>query len=306
MTVLNQAGPDGVAGPGPITTEDVGCYTIAKTTLVDTRLAMAYAAGINDRNPRYFDDLAADGVRVHPCLAFSLQWNSRVRPDYPVNLRAAPYGVHATTDLRIHRPFRAGEAVTTQGCVIAKKQISPGVYTVDKYQMRGSDGDLIAELYYNGITRGAQLVGGDCELEAEPAWPEVMAQNAQSPDPLWRDEYPIELHAGQQYTECARIYNPIHTEPSVAIKAGLPNMILHGSATKAISLSAVVDRCFDGDANRITRLCGQLRGMVLMDSVVSVEALAETVVDGEKRVQFRTLNQSGQTAINNGIVCGRA
>ena len=140
-------------------------------------------------------------------------------------------------------------------------------------------------------------------VDEEPAWP---ALSSTGEAVLWRQELPIGLHAAQQYTECARIYNPIHTEPSVAKAAGLPDIILHGSATKAISLSAVIDQCFDGDATRITRLCGQLRGMVLMNTTIAVEAMAEEIVDGEKRVLFRTLTQDGQPAVRNGIVCGRA
>ena len=73
-----------------------------------------------------------------------------------------------------------------------------------------------------------------------------------------------------------------------------------------MSLTAVIDRCFGGDATRITRLCGQLRGMVLMNTTITVEGLAEQVADGEKRVLFRTLNAEGEPAISNGIVCGRA
>ena len=140
-------------------------------------------------------------------------------------------------------------------------------------------------------------------IDEEPAWPSL----ASSGDAvLWREELPITLHAAQQYTECARIYNPIHTEPSVAKAAGLPAIILHGSATKAISLSVVINRCFDGDASRITRLCGQLRAMVLMDTTIAVEAMAEENVDGEKRVLFRTMTEDGQRAVSNGIVCGQA
>lgn len=290
-------------GPGSLTTDDVGTSTIARTTLIDTRFAMAYAAGINDTHPAYFDDRQASGVAVHPCVAFSLQWNARHRPDQPLNLRAAPFGVHASTDLRIHRPFRTGEAITTQGTTVARRQLRPGVYTVELYRMTASNGDLVAELYYNGITRGATLDGADRAVAEEPAWPTV---NAANDTPLWREEVGVGLHAGQQYTECAQIYNPIHTEPSVAVAAGLPGIILHGSATKAMSLSAVIARCFDGDARRITRLCGQLRAMVLMDSQITVEAMAETTVDGEKRVLFRTLNAAGEAAISNGVVCGSA
>ena len=291
------------SGPGVVTSDDVGVRSVANTTLVTTRYAMAYAAGINDANPAYFDDLAPGGVGVHPGIAFSLQWASRFRPDQTPNLRAAPFGVHASTDLRIHRPFRTGEAITTQGMVIQKRQIRPGVYNVDRYRMTASNGDLVAELYYNGITRGATLEGPDAIIDDEPPWP-VLSSTGDSV--LWRQELPIGLQAAQQYTECARIYNPIHTEPSVAKAAGLPDIILHGSATKAISLSAVIDRCFDGDAARITRLCGQLRAMVLMDTTIAVEGMAEEVMDGEKRVLFRTLTQDGERAVSNGIVCGRA
>ena len=289
-------------GPGVMTTDDVGVFTVAKTTLLDSRFTMAYAASINDANPRYFDDLRSAGLNVHPCIVFSLQWASRFRPDHKPNLRAAPFGVHASSDLRIFRPFKAGEAITTQGQMIQKRQIQPGVYNVDRYRMTASDGELVAELDYNGITRGATLDGPDAIIDEEPAWPEF---GEASDDPMWRTDVPVGLHAGQQYTECAQIYNPIHTEPSVAKAAGLPDIILHGSATKAMSLTAVVNACFDGDATRITRVCGQLRGMVLMGSVITVEGLAEEVVDGEKRVLFRTLNTQGQAAISSGIVCGR-
>ena len=290
------------AGPGNLTTDHVGLLTIAKTTLITTRYAMAYAAAVNDATPAYFDDLAPSGVSVHPGIAFALQWSSRFRPDQEPNPRAAPYGVHATTDLTIHRPFRTGEAVTTQGQTIQMRQIRPGVYNVDRYRMTGSNGELIAELYYNGITRGATLAGPAAILDEEPAWPEM---SAPAETAIWREKVPVALHAAQQYTECARIYNPIHTEPSIAKAAGLPGIILHGSATKAMSLGVVINRCFGADATRITRLCGQLRAMVLMDTTMAVEALAEEVVDGEKRVLFRTVTEDGQPAIRNGIVCGR-
>ena len=153
--------PDKEVGPGAITTDDVGTTTIAKTTLLDSRTTMAYASGINDVNPRYFNDLQADGLMVHPCIAFSLQWSSRFRPDQKIDPRVAAFGVHASTDLRIHRPFRAGEAITTQGRLIQKKQLPPGVYNVEKYRMVASNGELVAELYYNGITRGATIEGKD-------------------------------------------------------------------------------------------------------------------------------------------------
>ena len=293
---------DTTEGPGVIGVADVGTMTVAKTTLLDSRTTMAYASSINDANPRYFDDLNEKGLMVHPCIAFSLQWGSRFRPDQTIDPRVAAFGVHASTDLRIYRPFCAGEAITTQGKLIQKKQISPGVYNVEKYRMVSSSGELVAELFYNGITRGGRIQGADAILEAEPELPVI---SSFAPEPLWRREVLIGLHAGQQYTECAQIYNPIHTEPSVAKGAGLPDMILHGSATKAMALMSVVDECLGGDADRVTRLTGQLRGMVLMDSSISVECLSHEIAGDEIRVAFRVLNEKGEPAISNGVVCAR-
>ena len=185
---------------------------------------------------------------------------------------------------------------------MARRQIGPGVYSVERYRMVNSDGVLIAELDYNGITRGGILTGGAIELEPSPELPSCPPING---EPLWTKEIYISTHFGQQYTECADIYNPIHTEPSVAKAAGLPGVILHGSATKALALTQVINHCFEGDARRITRLCGQLRGMILMDSTIQVQCLLTQVVDGDIQVFFRVLNAAGEEAIANGLVVGK-
>ena len=92
----------------------------------------------------------------------------------------------------------------------------------------------------------------------------------------------------------------------MAKAAGLPDIILHGSATKAIGLMAIVDECLDGDADRVTRLIGQLRGMVLMDTKVVVESWAEDIVGDEMRIAFRVLNEAGEPAVSNGVICALA
>ena len=56
-------------GPGVVTTDDVGLYSIANTILLDSRLTMAYAAGINDSNPAYFNDLSPDGSSMRASTA---------------------------------------------------------------------------------------------------------------------------------------------------------------------------------------------------------------------------------------------
>ena len=117
-----------IKGPGALETTNVGTFGVAKTTLLDKRFTMAYAAGISDDNEAYFHDDRAGSPQVHPCIAFSLQWAARFRPDQSQDPRVASFGVHASTDLVVHRPFKSGEAITTQGQLLQMRQISPGVY----------------------------------------------------------------------------------------------------------------------------------------------------------------------------------
>ncbi len=292
-----------IKGPGALETTNVGTFGVAKTTLLDKRFTMAYAAGISDDNGVYFHDDRAGSPQVHPCIAFSLQWAARFRPDQSQDPRVASFGVHASTDLVVHRPFKSGEAITTQGQLLQMRQISPGVYNVDLYRMTSSTGELVAELYYNGITRGATLMGSDAVVGQELPPPKV--SDGVSETPVWKKEIFVPLHAAQQYTECAQIYNPIHTEPSVAKAAGLPDMILHGSATKALALTAIIGQYFDGNPELVTRLFGQLRGMVLMNTSIQIEVLAEQRRDNTLTLVFRVVNSDGQLAISNGVVTGR-
>jgi hypothetical protein len=44
--------------------------------------------------------------------------------------------------------------------------------------------------------------------------------------------------------------------------------------------------------------------MVLMDSTIRVECMGVQQTREEKQVFFRVLNETGQAAIANGVVCG--
>lgn len=287
------------AGPGELTSEFIGQRTIAKSYPLTPRQIMAYAASVGDSNPAYFDDLRSEGLIGHPFMAYSFQWNTRFMPQVPDNPRASPFTVHATTDLRLHRPFQEGDLITSQGRFISIRQVKPGVLQLSRFTLSDGAGSIVAELDIAGITRGATLKGNDIALEDEPAVPVFTGKQSL----CWQKEIYISPEAAQTYTECAQIYNPIHTERRVAKAAGLPDIILHGSATQAMSLSQIIDRSLGGDPSRVRRYIGQLRAMVLMDSTITVRCLGESESDdGKKLILFDVLNQAGEQAVANGLV----
>lgn len=290
---------DQVTGPGELTSENVGQYTIAKTFELTPRRIMAYAAGIGDSNPAYFDDLREGGLIGHPFMAYSFEWNSRFMPQVKVNTRAGGFGVHASTDLQFMRPFREGDIITSQGRNISNQFIKPGVLSTTRYLMTDASGHLVAKLDTAGITRGATLAGEDVVLEETDPIPPAVESNGT----VWTRSVFIPREAGQTYTECADIYNPIHTERRVATSVGLPDIILHGSATEAIAMTQIIDKSLGGDPGRVRRFIGQLRAMVLMETTIEVRCFAErTNSDGDLEIFFDVLNEEGQPAVANGVV----
>ncbi len=277
----------------------VGGYTIAKSFEVTARSITAFAGGVGDFNPVYFEDDRPGGLIAHPGMVFSWQWNSRFTPDQHLDLQLVRRGVHAWVDVQFNRHAREGDIITSQGQSVAVKQVRPGVLSSQRFRFRDSRGDTVAIMDTGGITRGAELDGDAVEIESAPPLPQRSTNND---EPVWTNTFPIDPQAPHVYTECADIWNPIHTERKVALAAGLPDIILHGSANITIALREVINQNLNGDPTRVRRFAGQFRGMVIPGTEVSVSVL-EVRDEGDREIVFYEMrNNQGELAIANGVV----
>lgn len=282
----------------PLSTEIVGESTKPLTHQIDARWLMAYAAGLGDLNPRYMDT-QANTVTAHPVFPVCLEWpvilNTReMAGSQALSAEESARGVHAAHDLHIYRPIRAGDNLITHSTMIGVRPIKPGAaYTMRLDTVDADTSELVARTYQLGIYRGVEVDGAAVEIEQPPALPELHdLQDAES--------HAIDVAAGSAhtYTECARIWNPIHTDRAVALKAGLPDIILHGTATLALAVTSIVDRYADGDPSGVTRLGGRFAAMVLMPSTLTLRS-----VEVDNVVSYQVLTEDGQTAISGGFVC---
>ena len=289
---------------GVVTTAGTGRYTVARTWELTPRLISAFAAGVDDPNPAYLDDTRPGGLVGHPGLVFTFQWNSRHILGDTQHPATARRGVHASIDARFHRPFRQHDAITSQGRTIEVRQIAPGVLVVQRFRMRDGVGEDVAVVDFGGIVRGARTDGPDVSIEAGDGVPTPSPQEA---EPIWVAHVAIATTAAHTYTECANIWNPIHTERSVALAAGLPDIILHGSATLTIALREVVNHSLGGDPGRVARLVGLLRAMVIPGEHITVRGWEDrAAADGSGReIFFDVLNAAGQQAVANGLIVAR-
>jgi acyl dehydratase len=178
--------------------------------------------------------------------------------------------------------------------MIGIRGIKPGAaYTMRLDTTDANTGELVARTYQLGIYRGVAVQGEAAEDESAPELPPL--QNLTDADSF---DIAIAQEAAHTYTECARIWNPIHTDRAVALDAGLPDIILHGTATLALAVSKIVDHYAQGLPTQVTRLGGRFSAMVLMPSTITLQAKRADNV-----VSFQVLTDQGESAISRGFVC---
>jgi acyl dehydratase len=244
----------------------LGAETAPATQVIDARWLMAYAAGLGATDPRFYDTLTSAGPLPHPLFPVCYEWPPLVTlREQVVGDELAPFSVHATHDLVMTRLPRAGDALTTTAQVVAIERRRSGTLLVARLRTVDAENRVVTTTDCGSLYRGvdAEAVGRVAEPLASPVPVPVG-------DVTW--EAPVDLVPGAAhvYTECARIWNPIHTDAAVARAAGLPAIILHGTATLAHAVSQVVTRELGGDALRVRRIRARFTGFVRIPSTLTV------------------------------------
>jgi acyl dehydratase len=260
-----------------ISADIVGHETRATPIGVDKRWLMAYNAALGEVN-----------AAPHPLFSVCYEWPANQALREVTGLQALNAQlVHAQHDLTIHRDVRE-EQLSVRGKVVAAAQRRPGAFVVLRMETRGADGAKVSTADYGMLYRGVTLEGGDRALE-----------RLEDPPKEERDlslvgEVSIAATSAHVYTECARIWNPIHTDPAYARAAGLPDIILHGTATLAYSISRVLSAL---RLQRVRRVRCRFAGMVTMPSMLHVHAARA----GEE-IAFETRDARGGPVIERGWI----
>ncbi len=261
---------------------------------------MAYAAALDDLAPCYMDSRDAGNFIAHPMFPVCIEWPVVVALGQRLQGAGMHHdefrrGVHATHDVTIHRAIRPPEKLTTRATIVAIEHRKPGAYQLTKLETTDQSGAAVCTSLYGSIYRGVEVNGDDQPLAAHKDLP----RPSDSPKhPHAEAKVHVSGGLAHTYTECAQIWNPIHTDIKVAREAGLPALILHGTATLALAVSSIVHAEAGGDPSRIARIAGRFSGMVLMPSDITVRTLAREA----DIVYFDVLTQSGETAISNGAI----
>ena len=288
----------------PLDKKMIGCQTNGVEHWVDERWLMAYAASLADLNPVYMDTTAGN-VIAHPIFPVCLEWppilNTRkLAAADTLTDEESGRGVHAAHDLHIFRPISAGETLTTKATMIGIEAIKPGGAYTMRLDTFDAQQQLVCTTYQLSIYRGVAVIDGRTDSEGESDVELAPESPAALPIEQARN-FAISIPASlaHTYTECARIWNPIHTDRKVALAAGLPDIILHGTATLALAVTRIIDERLGGDPTRVKRIGGRFAAMVLMPSTIQLQLSAS----GDNHLSFQVLNEQGETAISKGFIC---
>jgi len=238
---------------------------------IDSRWLMAYAAGLGETDARYYDTLAPGGPAAHPLFPVCYEWPAMLAlRERATQDELAIRSVHATHDLVANRPAKAGDRLHATATVTGLAHRRAGTLMTVRLETVDAEGRRVTTSDYGSVYRGVGFEGEDAGEKADVDGGMDMPGDAA--------RLPVAVPAGLAhiYTECARIWNPIHTDVAVARAAGLPDIILHGTATLALAVSRVLHHA-GADPRAVGRVSARFTGMVPLPSglILRVEKAAE-------------------------------
>jgi acyl dehydratase len=284
----------------PLTSDLVGSSAPPMTHDIDARWTMAYAAALGDIHPCYTDTRQPGGVVAHPLFPVCFEWplivaGRQLPGDDRLTLAERMRSVHATHDLHIHRPVRPGDRLTTCLTIVGVERRKPGAYQVMRLDTTDASGTPVCTTWMGALYRGVEVAGPDRPAAEAPSEPGPIPADVAARNEI---RVPVAANLAHTYTECARIWNPIHTDRAFAMAAGLPDIILHGTATLALAVSRVIESEAAGDPTRVRRIAARFGAMVLMPSEIVVR-----LFDAKGgAVRFDVHNAEGGLAVRDGMV----
>ncbi len=249
--------------------------------------AEAYAAATNDDSAAYKGDDAIAPHMLHTRLFKDVMFQIATDPELELDLLRLVHGEH---DATFHLPLKPWDLVQVRARLEAVEEKSSGTLVVSKL-FGFVDGALAVECKTAYFIRGAKKPSGDGEKKKAPK-----AAPPAPPAPDFEAPFSVDDDQSYRYAEASLDDNPIHVDPDTAKAAGLPNVILHGLCTMAMSGSAIVNSQADGDARRLKRLGVRFARPVLNGSKLTTQGW--NTDDG---TQFIVKDDNGNVVIANGV-----
>jgi len=286
----------------PLLSSSVGTCEKSSPIIVPTRWLLAYAAALGVSEELYADDARSEGIEALPFLCTRFEWivqqKLRVHPALGLDAEEARRGVHFLQDSRFLAPIRPGMMVAIQGEIREVREVRAGALIRYAYILRDLEkGTDLVQTRSMSIYRDVSVKG-----EARTASDSIATKNRTERIDLANGTIvSIEVSRAfpQIYTECADIWNPIHTERRFALGAGLEDIILHGTATWALAGRELLSAYAADHGSRLSRLTAKFTGNVVPPSILKLRHAELPQQPGV--VNFDVLGGNCESVLSDGV-----
>ncbi|MFC3245039.1 MaoC/PaaZ C-terminal domain-containing protein [Gordonia humi] len=260
---------------------------------LDERWLLAFAASIDDTRSEVFDLDHPDGIVGHPVFPVCIEWPliEQGAPGIELSLETLRLGLHASHRITTFAPLRPGARVHTIARAHIAQNTKRAALVATAFHTYCADrGTLLVSSYVYTLYPGVRVVG-----------PERRPQNSGGPalTPIISREPVGTFVVGPTdsivYTECARIWNPIHTDSRVARASGLPGTVYHGTATLARAVTSILTSSVIQPNSMITDISCRFSAPVYVGDSLTV--WASNATDG---VCFDVRKRDGHRVISDG------
>lgn len=284
-----------------IGTGSIGAVVGRRIVTVTPRMTMAFAAGIGADDGLYLDDARPEGIVAPLAIAVALDWPVLVAPDYLAAIgrdeRTIFDGlVHGFQDSTFIEPVRPGMTLEISGRIAEITATPAGTLVVCRIRtLEHATRRPITDSWFGSMFRRTPPAGATGAVETRPALRPQADLDAASPTERVAIDIPRVL--AHVYTECAQMWNPIHTERRFALESGLPDIILHGPCLWALASQRIAVRYRPAQAHPLTRFAARFSRMVIPGTRITLEHTS----NANDEVAFVVRNAQGELALTHGL-----
>ena len=244
----------------------------------------AFAEATDDTNPRYAGEAPVAPPMFHVRPMRDLLFLIIEDPDLDLDVLRLVHGEH---DARFFRLLQAGERLRVAGELVSAVEKRSGL--VITARLTGDVGeervvDCTTVFFIRAKPTGEKPAEKPAEKTERPAPP---------PPPDWSAPVAVAADASYRYAQASGDVNPIHISPETARAAGLPDVILHGLCTMALTARALTDGLAEGDPSRLRRLSVRWARPVFNGQTLTVTARRA----GDTAWAVETLGPDGKPVI---------
>lgn len=278
-----------------ISSDLVGARTRPFHYTVETRHIQNYAAAIPDENRIYYD--TSKVLLVHPLFPVRISWkviqklNDLWDIDFPRNFLDSL--LHQSEHLEINRPLKPCDRLVIQCELVSVFPHKLGSKIGIKLEFYDQGKSLVIVEHIGAILSGITCPDKGRSAESLPEATRVENENA-----LWEEKIVVSRRTPYIYDGCADIAHPIHTDRKYARSAGLPDIIVQGTATLAMSVSAAMRKEQIHDPGEIEVVSAKFTNMVVPPNLLRVRLLKKRKND----LFFEVRDQNNTTVIKGGYL----